>query len=98
MAYHNTQLANLIAPNCNGHGNGILRDRRLRYGVLTHLKNQGVNVYADGGLETFEGFVGRVQLEVRVCSTTKLNGGRSGRYCINGKPGEVCRKAVIEAM
>ena len=98
VAYHNTMLAHLIGPSCSGHGNGILHDRRLRYGVLTHLNNMGVNVYADGGLETFEGFVGWVQLEVRVCNTTKLTGGRSGRYCINGPSGEVCRKAVIEAM
>ena len=79
-------------------GNGILVDGRLHYGCCSHQGNSGVNVYSDGGLETFHGSKGWVQLEVRCTNTTKLQGGRTNRYCVNGDRGEVCRKVAIVAL
>ena len=77
---------------------GILRDGRLRYGNGTHQGDSGVNIYSDGGLETFGGSKGWVQLEVRCTNTKKLKGGRVNRYCVKGRPGEVCHKVAIVAL
>ena len=49
----------------------------------------------DGGLETFAGSMGWVQLEVRCTITTTLKGGRSNRCCLCGPSGEVCYKAAL---
>ena len=103
IGFHNTRLESLVRgtpcpyteiPN----GKGILVDGRLRYGSCTHKGNSGVNVYSDGGLETFNGFTGWVQLEVHCTNTTKLTGGRHGRYCVNGPFGQICFKAAIVAL
>lgn len=103
-AFHNTRLQHLVGANAHGHGAGILFDRRMRFGVWGHNNNVGVNVYADGGLETFEDCRGEptrgwVQLEVRCTNTTRLTGkGRRHRYCINGPSGQVCLKAALQAL
>ena len=102
IAYHNTRLESLVRPTQGWWerplGEGILHDGRLRYGYCTHCGNQGVNVYSDGGLETFNGSRNWVQLEVLCNSTTKLRGGRASRFCINGPSGEVCMKAALCAL
>ena len=101
-AYHNTRLESLIRPTqCwdGGEiGNGILVDGRFRYGCETYEGHRGVNIYSDGGLETFEGATGWVQLEVRCTNTTKLKGGREHRYCICGPRGKICYKAALVAL
>ena len=79
-------------------GNGILVDGRLHYGCCSHQGNSGVNVYSDGGLETFHGSKGWVQLEVRCTNTTKLTGGRDKRYCVKGTAGAQCLKAALVAL
>ena len=79
-------------------GKSILVEGRLRYGICTHETNSGVNVYADGGLETFSGFKKWVQLEVYCTNTKKLQGGRDHRYCVNGPFNNVCTKVVIVAL
>ena len=58
----------------------------------------GVNVYADGGVETFEGSEGWVQIEVWYTNTTKLKGGRAHRFCVNRPSGHVCKKVVLVAL
>ena len=108
IGYHNTRLKSLVnaTPSWNGGpiiGCGILKDGRLRYGACTHDGNSGVNVYSDGGLETFDPSTSDeesiwVQLEVRCCNTTSLKGGRAGRFCINGQKGEICYKAAVVAL
>ena len=98
VAFHNTRIQSLTRPSPEFDGNGILVEQRFRFGRCSHNKNVGVNVYADGGLETFEGSVGWVQLEVRCMNTTSLKGGRRHRYCINGPPGQVCEKVVAMAL
>ena len=102
VGYHNTRLESLIHPvtawNGKPIGQGILKDGRLCYGVCTHHGNSGVNVYSDGGLETFHGSQGRVQLEVEVCDTPKLKDGRANRYCVRGTPFETCEKVVLTAL
>ena len=102
VGYHNTRLESLIHPvtawNDKPIGQGILKDGRLCYGVCTHHGNSGVNVYSDGGLETFHGSQGWVQLEVEVCDTTKLKDGRANRYCVRGTPFETCEKVVLTAL
>ena len=60
--------------------------------------HSGVNVYSDGGLETFAGFTGWVQLEVHCTNTTILKGGRPNRYCLKGPSGQTCFKAAIVAL
>ena len=79
-------------------GHGILVEGRLRYGCCSHRGNSGVNVYSDGGLETFGATKGWVQLEVRCTDTTILKRGRSNRYCVKGTRGELCRKVAIVAL
>ena len=101
VGYHNTRLENLINPatTWNGQiGHGILKDGRLFYGVCTHQGNSGVNVYSDGGLETFHGAEGWVQLEVEVCDVTRLHGGRINRYCVKGDAFAPCEKVVLTAL
>ena len=104
IGYHNTTLESLVRGTpCRyttiTNGNGILVDGRLRYGSCTHQGNSGVNVYSDGGLETFNGFTGWVQLEVRCTNTTHLKGkGRHKRYCVRGPSGQTCFKAAIVAL
>ena len=102
VGFHNTRLESLVeaTPTWTGtpNGNGILVDGRLRYGCCTHNGCSGVNVYSDGGLETVAGSTGWVQLEVRCTNTTKLKGGREGRYCVCGPSGEVCNKAALVAL
>ena len=102
VGYHNTRIEHLINPTevWNGQllGNGILKDGRLCYGVCTHHGNSGVNVYSDGGLETFHGSQGWVQLEVEVCDVTKLRDGRINRYCVRGTAFETCEKVVLNAL
>ena len=102
VGYHNTRLENLIngATAWDGQkiGRGILKDGRLCYGVCTHHGHSGVNVYSDGGLETFIGSQGWVQLEVEVCDVTRLKDGRINRYCIKGTPFETCEKVVMTAL
>ena len=79
-------------------GKGILVEGRPRYGICTHARNFGVNIYADGGLETFYGPERRAQPEVHCTNTKKLQGGRPGRYCVNGPFNHVCTKVVIVAV
>ena len=55
-------------------------------------------MYSDGGLETFLGSQGWVQLEVEVCDTTRLSGGRINRYCVTGPAFERCEKVVLVAL
>ena len=102
IGYHNTQLDSLVTatPLWNGirNGSGILVDGRLRYGSSTHNGLSGVNIYSDGGYETFADCKGWVQLEVRCSNTTKLHGGRENRYCIRGKKEDVCYKAALLAL
>ncbi|CAK0894769.1 unnamed protein product [Prorocentrum cordatum] len=102
VGYQNTRLESLIHPatawNEKQIGRGILKDGRPCYGVCTHHGNSGVNVYSDGGLETFHGSQGWVQLEVEVRDTTKLKDGRINRYCVKGTPFETCEKVVLEAL
>ena len=102
IGFHNTKLESLVTatPSWTGipNGEGILKDGRLRYGSCTHEGNSGVNVYSDGGLETFVGSTGWVQLEVHCVNTTKLKNGRAKRYCVNGPSGETCLKAAIVAL
>ena len=101
VAYHNTRLTSLVSSTevCGEHiGNGILNDGRLMYGVCTHLRNSGVNVYADGGLETFGDSTGWCQLEVDCSQTKRLQGGRGARYCIRGEGGTLCRKVALRAL
>ena len=68
VGFHNTRLESLVeaTPTWTGtpNGNGILVDGRLRYGCCTHNGCSGVNVYSDGGLETFDGSKGWVQLSI----------------------------------
>ena len=107
VAYHNTKLEHLVNPptwNWPDPGPpspnyGILRQMRLAYGRCSHNANVGVNVYADGGLETFEGTQGWVQLEVLCQKTTRLGGrGREHRYCMCGPSDELCLYAALEAL
>ena len=103
VGYHNTKLENLIQPFHSVWtqqliGNGILNDGRLCFGVCTHQGNSGVNVYSDGGLETFDGSHEWVQLEVEVCDTTTLKGGRPNRYCVRGTAYEKCKKVVLKVL
>ena len=102
VGYHNTKLENLIQPftpwTGRPIGNGILKDGRICFGVCTHQGNSGVNVYSDGGLETFDGSTDWVQLEVEVCDTTSLRGGRASRYCVRGPAYETCDKVVLKAL
>ena len=97
-AYHNTELKHLVRGTDEGIGTGILNDQRLRYGICSHGENIGVNVYADGGLETFNGYKGWIQLEVMCTGTTRLKGGRAHRYCVKGKPNEICKRVSILAL
>ena len=100
--FHNTRLESLTRPtrSWNGRtiGKGILWEGRLRYGICTHALNSGVNIYADGGLETFYGDELWGQFEVLCTNTTKLHGGRDHRYCVNGPFNEICRKVVLIAL
>ena len=104
VAFHNTKVQHLVSrptwpwvsPQSPNYG--ILLQRRLAYGRCGHEGNVGVNVYADGGLETFEGAQGWVQLEVLCQKTTRLRGGRSGRYCICGPSDQICKYAALEAL
>ena len=102
VGFHNTRLESLVqsTPSWTGtpNGRGILVDGRLRYGTCSHKGNIGVNVYSDGGLDTFAGSTGWVQLELRCTNTTKLKGGAPNRYCINGPSGDICYKAAIVAL
>jgi len=101
IGYHNTRLESLTnaTPSWSGDiGSGILVDGRLRYGSCTHNGCSGVNIYSDGGYETFAGSQGWVQLELRCSNTTKLQGGRQHRYCIRGPKGEICYKASLFAL
>ena len=105
IAYHNTPLKSLVEPTLawTGEpiGNGILVDERLRFGICTHGGCSGVNLYSDGGLQTFHSLTtpGWVQLEVACCNTTKLKGGGCGkRYCIRGPGFATCDKAVLRAL
>ena len=98
VAYHNTQLKHLVSGTKEGIGNGILKDRRLRYGRLSHGTCIGVNVYGDGGLETFEGHTGWIQLEVLCTGTTKLKRGRADRYCVKGPTNGICDNVSIRAL
>ena len=60
---------------------------------------KGAHLYADGGLETFKPhFPGWAQLEVECNSTTKLQTGRDGRYCVKGTGGELCMKVRLRAL
>ena len=99
LAYHNCHVESLVrSTDCWGNelGRGILIDGRLRYGYSSHKRNIGVNVYADGGLETFKPqWPGWVQLEVECNSTTKLQSGRGHRYCVKGASGELCMKVRL---
>ena len=103
-AFHNTKLSHLVYPPMWSWSSdaapsyGILRQLRLAYGRCGHGGNVGVNVYADGGLETFEGAQGWVQLEVLCQKTTRLKGGRQHRYCICGPSDELCFYAVLKAL
>ena len=67
-------------------------------GYCTHNGLSGVNVYSDGGLDTFAGSEGWVQLEVLCTNTTRIPSGRKKRYCVRGPCGEVCHKAAIVAL
>ena len=99
--YHNTKLESLVTATETWKGklgNGILVEGRLRYGCCSHENHIGVNVYSDGGLETFDGSMGWVQLEVLVVNTVKLKGGRCNRYCVCGPQKEVCHKAALVAL
>ena len=98
IAFHNTQLASLVHPSIHGFGLGILMEQRFRFGICTHNGNAGVNVYADGGIETFGSSSGWVSLEVECCNTTALRGGRPGRYCVRGPGGDICRKVALRAL
>ena len=105
LGFHNTPLNSLVEPtiawNGEGIGNGILVDERLRFGICTHAGCSGVNVYSDGGLQTFDSLntPGWVQLEVACCNTTKLKGGGCDtRYCIRGPGFVTCEKAVLKAL
>ena len=103
VAYHNTRVEHLVHPATawTGEtiGNGILIDQRLCFGICAHGPHSGVNVYKDGGLETFSASnPGWVQLEVDCCCTTKLKGGRINRYCVKGPRLQTCKKAVIRAL
>ena len=102
VGFHNARLESLIRPthSWNGRtvGNGILWEGRLRYGNSTHNKNAGVNIYADGGCETFYGPQVWGSLEVHCTNTKRLQGGRPGRYCVNGPFNHVCTKVVIVAL
>ena len=101
IGYRNTRVEHLV---CGANtwkpevlGQGILREQRFRYGCCSHNSNAGVNVYADGGLETFDGS-GWVQLEVLCHSTTCLRGWRAKRCCANGPAGTICRKVAMRAL
>ena len=100
--FHNTRLASLISATHSWDGctigKGILWEGRLRYGICTHETNAGVNIYADGGLETFHGSERWAQLEVHCTNTKKLQGGRGHRYCANGPFNHVCKKIVLVAL
>ena len=98
--FHNTRLESLVQATAGGHGEekGILVDKRLRFGKGRHRGNSGVNVYADGGLETFGGCPGWCSLELTCVNTTSLKGGRAHRYCVNGPFGEICYKVAIKAL
>ena len=101
VGFHNTPLAALTTPTVDWtgveHGTGILKDQRLMYGKCEHNGLHGVNVYADGGCETFVGS-GWVSLEVRCSGTTRLRGRREGRYCVCGPSAETCMNAVLLAL
>ena len=104
IAFHNTKLENLVQAHqyelqqpCASY-RGVLFDQRLRYGRGTHCGCKGVNVYADGGLETFDGYEGWVQLEVQCQRTTTLKGGRRRRYCVRGTSDEPCLDVVLLAL
>ena len=101
IGYHNTRLESLTKATpswSDAIGSGILVDGRLRYGSCTHNGCNGVNIYSDGGYETFAGSQGWVQLELRCSNTTKLQSGRPNRYCIRGTKGEICYKASLLAL
>ena len=101
VGFHNTRLESLVRTTTMWGfmvGNGILNDRRLAYGHSTHDGNSGVNIYSDGGLETFAGSKNWVQIEVECNSTKTLRGGRPNRYCIRGPGGDICMKAYLRAL
>ena len=102
IGFHNTRLERLVEATKSWTGdpmgNGILVDGRLRYGCCTHSRPSGVNVFSDGGLETFNGSTGWVQLEVCCTNTVRLRGGRIHPYCVPGTYGEVCEKAALVAL
>ena len=98
LGYHDAPLECLVRPNVTGHGNGILIDQFLRFGTNTHGVKSGVNMYADGGCETFEGDNAWVGLEVWATGTSKLCSGRAGRYCVRGPGGDRCRKVLLKAL
>ena len=101
--FHNTRLESLVQGtlfdwNDIVIGNGILIDGRLCFGICYHGLCRGVNIYCDDAHETFEGSMGWVQLEVICTKTTKIKGGRSGRYCIKGPAGQKCKHAAVIAL
>ena len=73
-------------------------DGRLRHGICTHQRNVEVNVYSDGGLETFDGDTRWVSLEVKCTNTKELSRGREHRYCINGSSYHICHKVALVAL
>ena len=107
VAFHNTRLQALVtgtrgwwSHDFGAVGEGILHERRLRYGFSSHNNCMGVNVYGDGGLETFDRkHPGWISLEVECIHTTHLTGrGRPHRYCVRGPSGRVCEKVVLRAL
>ena len=95
-AYHNTTLESLVNETrlSNGQrvGNGILKDGRLRYG---HRTDGGIMVYSGGGLDTFDGSMKWVQLELKCSITKRAKGRRTDRYWVCGTAGEKCEKAAL---
>ena len=97
-AYHNTKSESLVNETrlSNGQrvGNGILKDGRLRYG---HRTDGRLIVYSDcnRGLDTFDGSMQWVQLELKCTNTKRARGRRSNRYWVCGTAGEKCEKAAL---
>ena len=96
MGWHQTALSHLpsILSESEGPHKGA-----LRYGGGTHLGNHGVNFFTYFPEQNFA-FHDQwclLKLSLVPCAT-HLTGGSTGRYCINGPLGVVCRMAEIESI
>ena len=91
-----------LLPKLNQRAHGLCTVPLLAQHVITPKcslhGHEGVNVYSDGGLETFDESTGLVQLEVLCTNTTELMGGRGKQYSVSGPSGAICFNVAILAL